>query len=365
MTNKKCRLCNKKLEHLFCFVNRMGWVHIKCIESFVFHANTFSLITCKSCNKEFLVLKPARNETPIKWCLDCYQEKIEKCINCNRHNLKAEMYFRDDNTYWCNECFDSGHGIIRDYTYIPEKLNFYGANPLGDELFMGIELEVDAIKSNNYKLLRDIDKDYFYCKTDSSLRASGVEIVSHPMTFEYLHRYPEIIKDNLLALVEHGFESSSEYNCGLHIHLSKAAFGNYHLWKFLKFIYTKANREWLVAFSNRTRNSMDNYAKPSCYSSDNKKRAKKKNQGDLSRHHAVNLSKPNTVELRIFSGTLDKIKLWAYIEFTKALFDFTKLTSAKKLKISNFVTYVTDHKKTYKNLVKSLENSKKELTVNA
>jgi hypothetical protein len=271
---------------------------------------------------------------------------MRNCTICGESHHIIDLIINGDEEI-CNECVARGV-LIRDYSYEPDNMRFYGGNKNSNALFMGIELEVDmCLAEGKLRNTACVDSNYWYMKHDSSLGRCGVELVSHPMTFEFLKRNPEIIT-NIVYLGYSGVESSSEYNCGLHIHLSKAAFGNYHLWKFLKFIYKLDNRKFIYFISERSYECMNLWAKiggnARLYG-----RARSKTQLNLDRHHAVNLRRKATVELRIFSGTLDSVKLWSRIEFTHALYEFTKIVQPCDLNENSFRKYLKN-KACYKNL---------------
>ena len=355
----KCGHCGKDIDDACIMVDGRIPCHLGCVHKEYNYHRSVMYSKCMICGND--VLSIGRKPT-ITICPNCMHKTVY-CARCNRLVVKEETVKVYEFRY-CPDCYDMGYGVVRDYCFTP-KLNYYGATKTSDSLFLGIELEVAFDCYDNRKMVNTINRDYFYCKEDSSLPETGVEIVSHPMTFEFIKKNKNIIQDNILRMSDYGAESNKQRHCGLHIHMSKLAFCNYHLWKFLRFVYHKGNRNFIVAFSGRNKSELDRWAKISCYNSDNKARAKSKRQEDLDRHHAVNLARNDTVELRIFEGTLDKSRLWAYIEFTKALFEFTKPAKPKELTIASFIKFVKDDTKKrsrYKNCYKLLEKTEKALT---
>src|SRR5690606_36382259 len=93
------------------------------------------------------------------------------------------------------------------------------------------ELEVEREESpvNRHamaKAIYDVAGQFVYCKRDGSLD-DGIEIVSHPADYDYhLNKLPwERI---LNCLREAGYRSHDPVTCGLHIHISREAFGSDH-----------------------------------------------------------------------------------------------------------------------------------------
>jgi hypothetical protein len=144
-----------------------------------------------------------------------------------------------------------------------------------------------------------------------------------------------------------------EKTCGIHIHMSKSAFTTYHLYKFLFFFYAKANRKFLVALSERGKES-----KYASWSTDNsnhiKLLAKSKTNADSDPHshyHAINMHKSGkTIEVRIFNSTMQPESFHKNVEFCKSLFEFTKDAPKLQMTVPNYLMYVHQNGRTYRNL---------------
>ena len=356
MKRDDCYYCHKKISGKYVLIESDYMAHLSCMKC---TTNRLTIVECKNCGSKFLNFGYQSIDFV---CRDCADDFVS-CRYCRKFvpKDKANKIY---NAIACNDCFNHGKNRVQDYSFQPE-LKFYGSNSKSDDLLLGIELEVDFCYMDNWQNIINIDMDYFYCKYDSSIPETAFEIVSHPITFEYLKKHRNIIKDNIIDLEsKYGAYSGKDSGCGLHIHMSKNAFGNYHIWKLLRFIYHKSNRDFLIAFSGRSKVSMSEWAKISAYNSDNKKRAMNKDQAGMDRHHAVNLQRDSTIELRIFEGTLDKDRLWAYIEFTKALYEFTKIANPTDLKIGKFISFVSKdatHSSRFKNCLNLLRKTRKAL----
>jgi len=247
-------------------------------------------------------------------------------------------------------------------------------------LYLGIELEVGRRYNSPHDLVSNVIKDlnpnriekgtyeFAFIKSDSSIpiEVFGFEIVSAPATLAY-HS----------TAWNRFFENSANYlrsytieKCGMHIHLSRDAFGadkcssKLHQGKFVRFYNMASNKKFLEMIAGRVQN---NY----CITQDSKKitkvvKVQKTNnkkellllgQGE-ERNVAVNLLNTTTLEVRIFKGNCKKEGFFKNIEFVHSTFYFT-LQSGVSEKSLNYETYLKwlkepSQKGTYPNLLKWL-----------
>ena len=131
----------------------------------------------------------------------------------------------------------------------------------------GVELEIDdggTVNSNAQKLLDIANKDAenLYIKTDGSLD-EGLKLVTHPMTLEYhLNEMPWA--EVLHKAQSMGYLSHAAGTCGLHVHISRLAFGCTYeqqeaaIARLLYFV----EKLWaeLLRFSRRTQSQMNRWA---------------------------------------------------------------------------------------------------------
>jgi hypothetical protein len=230
---------------------------------------------------------------------------------------------------------------------------------------MGIELEMEATRGAYAADLAQIAKDHLdgfaYYKHDGSLR-DGVELVTHPATLE---AFKFMDWSCLAKIAEAGGRSWNTTTCGLHIHLSRSAFsGVTHLWLFSQFF--SENRQQLVTLAGRE----SSYASFGIELKKDIKLASKKRRG-TARYLAVNFTNNTTIELRLFRGSLLKERVFAQVELTDAIFNYTsELNSNKVLANSKtwkdattvgvlgwaaFTQYCLDRKEVYPNLCNYLE----------
>ncbi|HCB95517.1 MAG TPA: zinc-binding protein [Ruminococcus sp.] len=265
-------------------------------------------VTCDNCG-ERIWRDESEGDSNYTLCNHCYEYSYTTCEGCGRLIHNEDAYYEDGEDYpYCRECFEKlNSNSIKNYSYKPEPI-FYGSG----DLFYGIELEIDkgGEDSQNAEKLLDIANsrdERIYCKHDGSI-SDGFEIVSHPMSLDY-----HINTMNWLDIFEEAirmrYRSHNTSTCGLHIHCSRSAFGkNYEEQeKAIGRIVFFVEKHWneLVKFSRRTSENLNRWAaKYATISNTTEETYKKAKDKRMGRYVAVNLENCNTVEFRLFRGTL-------------------------------------------------------------
>jgi hypothetical protein len=216
---------------------------------------------------------------------------------------------------------------------VPEKFMFH---KVADEenLFLGIELEVDS-GGETEEVAKDVMEfmNYFnenvYCKHDGSL-LRGFEIVTHPCTMEYHNQLP--YRDLFKFLIDKGYRSHDVSTCGLHIHFNRNFFGENKLEQDLsisKLLYL-FEKYW-TKVEKIARRGSNKYAER-CLLNDNETPidlyAKSK---EKEKYCAINLEHKDTVEIRIFRGTLKYETFINTIEFVNKMVHIAKETDIYKI----------------------------------
>ena len=241
-------------------------------------------------------------------CNRCYDNNYTTCEDCGRLLYRDDAYYDDDDYPYCYECYQKfNNNPIKSYNYKPEPI-FYGSGPL----FMGVELEIDkgGERSDNAEsILHEANKEDYtlYAKHDGSIEY-GFELVSHPMSLDY-HLNMMNWRGVFAEALDLGYRSHQTSTCGLHIHVNRSAFGNTYeeqedaIGRVVYFVESHWNE--LLKFSRRTEANINRWASRygiSTTAKDTYKNAKDKHMG---RYVAVNLENCNTIEFRIFRGTLN------------------------------------------------------------
>lgn len=296
-------------------------------------------VTCERCG-EVIFTENSESDSNLCLCRSCYEEHYRYCECCNRLILNENTFWRNDLPY-CERCFEEFEDEIEDYSYKPDPI-FYGDG----KLFLGVELEVDqgGKDDENALILKDIANirnEHIYIKSDSSLE-DGFEIVSHPMTLEY-HQHEMDWESVLQEAVHLHYRSHQTNTCGLHVHVNRNAFGSNQAEQeaVIERILFFVEKHWneLFQFSRRSEYNMNRWSARYGYEKSGKEILKKA-KSDYNRYVAVNLRNYETIEFRLFRGTLKYNTFLATLQMVKAICDaaiFMSEEEIDKLSWSEFV----------------------------
>ena len=296
-------------------------------------------------------------------CSRCWEMNTAICSCCGNHiylpdeDCCERVDTQDNELIYCRRCFDSGEHLVFPYSYTPQELMFYESHKDRKEtLFFGIELEVEEPDNANRADIISKFPDFVFCKHDGSIQ-HGFEIVSHPATFNWLLDN-QAYWNSILDIRMVGYRSYKTETCGMHVHMSKAAFGNYHLYKFMQFFYDKHNIDFILNVSQRKSVLLSRWA--SCQDSKRNLiyKARYKSYGEEGKYQAIRLERRDTVEVRVFRGTLNPQSFWKNIEFCKALYDFTKYSKVHDINEIGFRGFLKTKRKMFPNLYNYLWGTK-------
>lgn len=246
-------------------------------------------------------------------CCDCRDSETVTCEDCG----ETFHYSMVEDGY-CLSCYHENHRLYP-YDYSPEP-DFHGMAT--NNRYYGLEIEVDCDRWGKYDvdfdgLMEELEayNDLIYCKYDGSLH-NGVEIVTHPCSYQYLMEKP-YIREICQVTLDHGYRSHHTTTCGLHVHISKDGFGEDRELGMAKFVFM-IEKFWhkMVKFSRRNREELERWASRYCEPTEPNTETvtsiynKAKDINSLARYKAVNMRNADTVEVRMFKGTLriDTIK---------------------------------------------------------
>ena len=325
---------------------------------------------------------------------DCLNE-VQLCVVCKRPAIHLEQDI-------CSKCMNN-HSV-RNYSYKPDS-RFHRVNPKKNEpltsfsgeskhgmpiLHFGVEIEVDVhadqddydnnivLDGNNFASLTNIvgsaipGTDLFYCKTDSSLSDDGIEIVSHPFSWNFWKTYGQSIYDTLFSTIRNsGYYSAEGSETGMHIHISKRAVKKSHLLKLLWFIYESPNFIELIAqrssyFGMATYDSLLGYT-PDTFKLKVSKLtsvAKRRFSSNAERYTALNMEPSESIEFRIFKGTLNIMTLSKAIEFIHSLLSYCAESSISDIvnknneekRVDRYLQFLSRNQSKYMNLCLFLNN---------
>ena len=318
------------------------------------------------------------NSRGDQYCESCYDSRFVTCDDCGDSVDSSDVRGTQNNSSVCDDCIDSNYSqcescnsyiragqtcnsrnctnnVIHSYSYRPTPY----FNLAKDEKkakfqpFAGIEIEFECMGGNREKQAKDsTEKNLFYVKTDGSLD-DGLEVVSHPLSQRFIQEND--IFNFTCKLKNSGARSYNTTTSGIHVHLSKNAFTTWQLYRLLKFF--NDNKKFILMISQRKEEQLNRWAGLTS----NERRtlisyAKRKYQDN--RYSAINMQPSNTIEFRIFRGTLRKESILKNLEFCFALFYFTQERTEQEMKTANFISFINEdrNKKQYKHLIKFLSN---------
>lgn len=179
------------------------------------------------------------------------------------------------------------------------------------------------------------EQDRLYIKHDGSLD-EGFELVTHPMSLSY-HCKKLPWQAMLDTLVDMGYRSHQTGTCGLHCHVNRNAFGETEaeqeaaIARILFFV----ERNWteLLNFSRRTMRQLERWASRYGYKDQPKEILDHAKKGGMGRYACVNLCNANTIEFRLFRGTLKYNTLIATLQLVDRICDVQFLCPMMRSKV--------------------------------
>lgn len=314
--------------------------------------------SCPSCDDIFHVHNGYWYRDTL-YCSSCYENNYYECNDCGTECWDGDGHDCEDE--------DEDNGVIHSYSYRPSPY-FFGKG----QYHLGFELEVEARNNSRYdgaELVQDALGAHAYMKDDGSL-SDGFEIVTHPHT---LSDYQTAFNWEFVnRLKREGFRSWNTDTCGLHVHVSRTAFGTgespwgradrdrlilkrqAHELRFMKLIYD--NQRQVERIAGRSGNHYATFQ-------DKGKLVSKLKYGNQSsgRYSAINTENDSTLEVRVFKGSLRKERVLSALEFVTASVEYTRdlKVTAKNQALSwlRFTAYVAENMDTYPNLALIMSES--------
>jgi hypothetical protein len=261
----------------------------------------------------------------------------------------------------CDNCYNQ-YGPITEYSSKP-KIVYYGIGHLsGKEFetalrrthFYGVELEVE-IKNRDVskrgakadEVLQLLGTDFAITKEDGSVKY-GFEICTAPATLkEHYVKWQKFFEK-----MPDGIVSWNAYDgkCGLHVHCSKKPLSLLTIAKMVVFVNNPENQAFIETIAGRGANQYFKIQQKK-YNVVVPMRDRRLTHDD--RYEAINLVNRDTIEFRIFKGTLKQPSFFKALEFCDALTHFCMMgTNSISFcrSVPNFVDYVGLRSKDYPHL---------------
>lgn len=240
-------------------------------------------------------------------CPECMRDLgASQCRNCGRMTLNPA---NSRGEAYCDECLTRGYGSpVYSYHRFCGKLCFWEAGkteasrPNRDTLYLGFELEAGGTSPAEQRLAAsevnaiDPGETRFHLEQDGSIPSFGFELISSPHTYAAHREYDW--KKVLKAMIRHKMKSHDlDGQCGLHVHVSRSFLSGPDMAKIDLFVLK--NRVFWERIARRASTRYSQFVtKPIRYHGTS--------NGDAAgRYAAVNFTNSNTVEFRLFRGTLN------------------------------------------------------------
>lgn len=284
----------------------------------------------------------------VDYCDRCYNEKFTSCSRCGKIVKRGEEV-RDRNDYaLCSEC-GKRHWVLPYHGYYP-KVEFYGDNKDNSVPYMGFELEVDCGGEDNKKVAKimpllnneESGKIFAYCSHDGSLQ-NGFEIITQPATMQYHYSISDVYNRAIQKLKAMGYASHETTTCGFHVHFNRNFFGNQN--ECIRRLIFMTEKFWneLCIFARRPERRLGHYAKKVSDSMEIKEYMEKANRSGKHEYHyyAVNIANNDTIEFRMFRGTLNLNTIMATLQLVNNMAVVAKTKTMDEIKVMRFDDLLT------------------------
>ena len=275
---------------------------------------------CSDCGRVELRTNMIRTYSGRSICENCYEDNYFTCDSC------GEIYHYDDYAEdgYCCCCRDASSEWIGDYHNTRKiDLKFYGDNKENTVPYLGIELEVDSNERTDNddvaKGIHQVMNQFVNFEYDGSLN-HGFENITMPATFEYHNKIRTDYERMFKTIINGGLRSHDTHTCGLHVHFNRNFFEDNEDLYITRLLYI-VEKFWnnLSKFSRRNINELERWARKYNEKPAEIVKKSKEKYNDIGRYHAINLTNSNTIEFRLFKGTLNINTFLATIELCNRL----------------------------------------------
>lgn len=289
-------------------------------------------------------------------CEEYYLANCTQCSCCGTDMLKTDVFTGTDDDgeecIVCENCYKGSKSRIRNYhrTSDERKGKFLIDFDRTSKPGIGWEWEMHSPDYGDEGETAEIISDYFndgkthfFFEEDCSIDP-GVEAIARPATAEYWEGNFETLKQACKELVHFGCRSHNGGDCGLHVHIDRKYFGNKPVHQELaeaKFLWIFA-KWWdnMVKFSRR-RNF--EYCEKLYTGTKTIPSIVKYSKDDACGHYtAVNIGNRDTIELRLWRGTLKPETILATLKFSSRLAELVKNKTVNELNDMEWEDFLGD-----------------------
>ena len=329
------------------------------------------VVICNNCNEEVWGDDSYRGVDGNLYCEDCFNDTFARCEGCGGLFYCDDLHYDDVAGYHCDNCWEDNESSCSDDDEIEiVKIHSGSFKTNKSKRFVGIEFEVEGGYFNRIDF-EDNVKDSICVAEDGSL-SNGCEVKTLPMNGDLLF---DKIKSVTKQISEKGGYIAT--SCGLHVHFDVSDFQKKDLRK-LFFVYKLFEEHFYSMVSGSRREN--NYCKRLPFEIDrclsaptfkhywynydwntNLEECSYENCGENRWHNTryfwVNLNSAymsrNTMEIRLHQGSLDAEKVIKWIRIHLAIIEWCKNADLKRVialrsGMSNFMNIIHDNDlKTY------------------
>jgi len=190
--------------------------------------------------------------------------------------------------------------------------------------------------------------------------------VTHPMSHDFLMTEANDLWHTIETLkYQHDMISWGTRTCGVHVHISRSGFnGGAHQHRFLQLVYN--NQAFYEVLAGRSSDRWASFTDAHNVHGEKSFYNKIVNYRDSQRYSAVNTINRDTLEMRIFRGTLNVRTLKSIVNLAHASVEFTRDVSVPQVRAGhlnwqNLVMYVRSKPEIYSELIGRLDRVSNQL----
>lgn len=339
-----CRECMQKIEGEFVEIEG-EYVCQNCFDEKYFYCDDCGKIELRDNgiwieDSEMLVCEDCAENNYYR-CEDCgnyyssttyitnYGEVCEHCFDWENYGYceSCENYYHTDDLHWsdrhdcyyCDDCYEEDDEELYGYHEFRDWQLFNGKNEINAPYYIGKEIELEP--KNNYCLHEVLEIMNRYINGvgmhDGSLNDGGVEVVTHPESWQYLLENKENYKNFFDEMERLHYGDAG--NTGLHFHVSRPndnviariivileSFKD----EIKKLSRRNGNFSWSKFLTDYERDSLEKVKYQSM---------KYLKEDYLTKCHdrylALNLNNSKTIEFRFFNGANNFEEFWGALQF--------------------------------------------------
>lgn len=286
-------------------------------------------------------------------CDTCFENHFRECDSCHEIFHEDDMHWDDYGDYcYCDNCWEEedSHQIIKSYhsSSRPDiEIQRTSEDSIQDATF-GTEIECECVGCNcRDDVASAVDNivnkcdDLFMFEDDGSLSDNGYETISQPFTMRWFKQNKELFEEMFKTMIDMGARSHDTNTCGFHVHFGRHFFGNKQNESIDRLVYLfEKYKTQLQVFSRRKSYNWCEFPRNRAYNNiewSKLDEVKGLDKNAFKGHHsAINLENYETIEIRIFKGTLNFKTYYATLELVNNIMHYVRDKSDEEVEKGEF-----------------------------